>query len=174
MRRPPILLASALLGLALLSGCGGSKSSTTPTTQTSSAAVVKTAGAGNLGTILVAGNGRTLYLFAADKGKVSTCYGGCASAWPPLTTSTKAQSGGSAMSAQLGTSKRTDNTVQVTYAGHPLYYFAGDGSPGDVKGQGLNIHGGRWWVLSASGKQIVSAAGSGSGSTSGGSGRGGY
>lgn len=177
MRRLSLLAVPVLI--ALLAGCGSSNSSstaatspsTTPPTQTSAAVTVKTASNGTLGTILVDGSGRTLYLFAPDKGNVSTCYGACASAWPPLTTGTKAAVAGSAMSSQLATAKRKDGTLQVTYAGHPLYRFAGDSSAGQANGQGLDAQGGKWWVLSASGKQVDT---SNSGSSGGGSSSGGY
>jgi predicted lipoprotein with Yx(FWY)xxD motif len=107
-----------------------------------------------LGKILVDGKGRTLYLFLSDKGTNSTCYGACASAWPPLTTTGKPQAGNGASSALLGTTARTDHTRQVTYNGHPLYYFARDTKPGDTTGQGLNSFGAKWYVLNPKGDKI--------------------
>lgn len=85
---------------------------------------MQTASAKKLGTILVDGKGRTLYLFEADKSTTSTCNGGCATAWPPLLTSGSPSVGGSAKSGLLGTSKRSDGKTQVTYHGHPLYGYA--------------------------------------------------
>jgi predicted lipoprotein with Yx(FWY)xxD motif len=107
-----------------------------------------------LGIILVGPSGRTVYLFVKDKGSSSTCYGGCASVWPPLTTNGAPQAGPGVRSSLLGTTKRTDGTTEVTYAGHPLYYYAGDTSPGQTTGQGLNQFGAPWYVLAASGAAI--------------------
>jgi predicted lipoprotein with Yx(FWY)xxD motif len=107
-----------------------------------------------LGMILVDGKGRTLYLFQADKGTNSTCYGACATAWPPLTTTGKPQAGSGASLALLGTTARTDHTTQVTYDGHPLYYFVKDTKPGDVTGQRLNSFGAKWYVLDPKGNKI--------------------
>ncbi|WP_406098947.1 hypothetical protein [Streptomyces canus] len=116
--------------------------------------MVKTASAGKLGTILVDGKGRTLYLFEADKSTTSTCDGACATAWPPLLTSGSPSVGGSAKSSLLATSKRSDGTTQVTYHGHPLYGYAGDSTPGDTNGQALNQFGAEWYVLDAGGNKV--------------------
>jgi predicted lipoprotein with Yx(FWY)xxD motif len=106
-----------------------------------------------LGKVLVGGNGRTLYLFTPDKGS-STCYGKCAVVWPPLLASNPSVGTGLNRS-MLGTTKRTDGKLQVTYNGHPLYYFVKDMKAGDAKGQGIDHFGGRWWVVSATGSQIT-------------------
>ena len=106
-----------------------------------------------LGKVLVAANGRTLYLFTADKGKTSTCYGQCASYWPPLIAE-KPTAGAGLKASLLGTTKRKGGKLQVTYGGHPLYFFAEDKKAGDVNGQGFVHFGGAWWVVSAAGKQI--------------------
>ena len=108
-----------------------------------------------VGKVLVAANGRTLYLFTADKGKRSTCYGQCAGYWPPLLAS-KPSVGTGLKSSMLGTTKRKDGKLQVTYGGHPLYYFVQDKKAGQVKGQGFVHFGGSWWVVSAAGKAIKS------------------
>jgi predicted lipoprotein with Yx(FWY)xxD motif len=108
-----------------------------------------------LGKVLVDGSGRTLYLFEADKGTMSMCDGACASAWPPLTTSGKPTAGAGVVAAKLGTAKRADGTTGVTYAGHPLYTYAGDGSPGQTTGEGLTDYGAPWYALSAAGKTVV-------------------
>jgi predicted lipoprotein with Yx(FWY)xxD motif len=107
------------------------------------------------GKVLVAANGRTLYLFTADKGKKSTCYGQCASYWPPLLAA-KPTVGAGLKASKLGTTKRRDGKLQVTYAGHPLYFFAQDKKAGDVNGQGFVHFGGTWWVVSAAGVSIKS------------------
>ena len=106
-----------------------------------------------VGKVLVAANGRTLYLFTADKGKRSTCYGQCAGYWPPLLAS-KPSVGTGLKSSMLGTTKRKDGKLQVTYGGHPLYYFVQDKKAGQVKGQGFVHFGGSWWAVSAAGMSI--------------------
>jgi predicted lipoprotein with Yx(FWY)xxD motif len=108
----------------------------------------------HLGRILVDGRGRTLYLFEKDKGMASTCYGSCASVWPPLTTAGKPHAVRGALGARLGTTRRNDGKLEVTYNGHPLYRYAGDTKPGDTKGQDLNQFGGGWYVVSPTGKKI--------------------
>jgi predicted lipoprotein with Yx(FWY)xxD motif len=107
-----------------------------------------------LGKILVDGHGRTLYLFEADKKTNSTCYGACASAWPPLATTGTPKAGNGASPALLGTTPRTDHTTEVTYNHHPLYYFVSDTKPGDTTGQGLNSFGAKWYVLNPKGTKI--------------------
>ena len=109
---------------------------------------------GELGTFLVDGKGRTLYLFEKDKTKKSTCSGACAQAWPPLLTSGKPKAAGKAKASLLGTTKRSDGKTQVTYKGHPLYYFFQDKKAGDTTGEGIDGFGAEWYVLAPSGKKI--------------------
>jgi predicted lipoprotein with Yx(FWY)xxD motif len=106
------------------------------------------------GQVLVAGNGRALYLFEADKKGTSTCSGACAQAWPPdtVTGAPKAQMG--VKQGLLGTVHRADGTTQVTYNGHPLYFFVKDGDAGDAYGQGVKAFGAEWYVLSPSGAKV--------------------
>jgi predicted lipoprotein with Yx(FWY)xxD motif len=85
---------------------------------------------------LADGQGRAMYLFEADKGSTSTCTGACASAWPPVTASTMPMAGGGVSRSLLGTTKRADGTEQLTYNGHPLYYFSADTGSGMAKGPG--------------------------------------
>ena len=108
----------------------------------------------SLGQILVDGNGKTLYLFEADTSAQSTCTGGCAQAWPPVTTSGAPKAAGGASASLLGTSARSDGTTQVTFGGHPLYSFTGDTKPGDTNGEGSTAFGAGWDVLSPSGAKI--------------------
>src|SRR5262245_12293414 len=119
----------------------------------SSGAVVKL-GPTNLGRVLVDAHGKTLYLWAHDKGKKSTCYGDCAKFWPPLVTKGAASAIGGADSTLLGTTRRSDGRLQVTYAGHPLYYFIQDVKPRQTKGEGLTGFGGRWDPVSAAGTAV--------------------
>ena len=107
-----------------------------------------------LGRILVDSKGITLYDFVKDKGKTSVCYGACAALWPPLITHGKPVAGTGVRASLLGTTKRKDGKLEVTYGGHPLYYFVTDRKPGQTTGQGVNQFGGPWWVLSAAGKEI--------------------
>ena len=108
----------------------------------------------NVGKALVAANGRTLYLFTADKGRKSACYGKCASVWPPLIAAHPTVGRG-LHASMLGTTRRRDGKLQVTYGGRPLYLFAKDTKPGDVRGEGIVHFGGSWWVVSARGAEIT-------------------
>jgi predicted lipoprotein with Yx(FWY)xxD motif len=109
------------------------------------------------GNALVDGGGRALYLFEADTGTTSTCSGACAQVWPPLLTTGGAPAAAGGVQAGLvASSPRADGTTQVTYNGHPLYYFAGDKGPGDVRGQGIDNFGGGWYVVSPAGDKIDS------------------
>jgi predicted lipoprotein with Yx(FWY)xxD motif len=98
--------------------------------------------------------GRTLYLFEKDKGAASACTGACASIWPPLISGGKAAAGGGLSAVKLGTTKRSDGKTEVTYAGHPLYTYAGDAKSGDTRGQGLDQFGAEWYVLTPRGSKI--------------------
>jgi len=107
-----------------------------------------------LGRILVDSRGITLYDFPPDKGTTSVCYSACAALWPPLLTHGKPVAGPGVHAALLGTTKRKDGKLEVTYNGHPLYYWVGDHKPGQTTGQGLKQFGGPWWVLTPAGKEI--------------------
>lgn len=162
----------ALIGVLALAGCGSSNDSSsssggaygsgeesTAKSQSSGSsgggtvAVVSAAGAPKLGRILVDSKGFTLYDFHKDKGTVSACYGACASVWPPLTTEGAPQAGEGAMASKLGTTKRKDGTVQVTYAGHPLYTYTADTKPGDAQGNDFSSYGAQWYALLPSGEE---------------------
>jgi len=108
----------------------------------------------SLGTILVDSKGITLYDFPPDKGTTSVCYGACAALWPPLLTTGKPVAGPGVHAKLLGTTKRKDGKLEVTYGGHPLYYFVSDRKPGQTTGQGVDQFGAPWWVISATGKEI--------------------
>jgi predicted lipoprotein with Yx(FWY)xxD motif len=103
------------------------------------------------GEILTDGEGRTLYLFTQDAGGASTCSGDCATAWPPFTVEGEAMAGTGVDQALLGTITRDDGTTQVTYNGHPLYYYAEDINAGDTTGQGV---GDVWYLVNAQGEQV--------------------
>jgi predicted lipoprotein with Yx(FWY)xxD motif len=108
----------------------------------------------DLGKVLTDDRGRSLYLFEADKGSTSVCYGACAVAWPPLLTTGKPQVATGALAGLLGTTKRKNGSLQVTYRGQPLYYFVRDTRAGQTLGQGLDGFGGEWYVLDRSGHKV--------------------
>ncbi len=179
MRRNAASLAAVLAVLALLAGCGSSKSSSdgssgakassssaygggggattdaqpTTTAAASTAATLMTT-SGKHGTYLADASGRVVYLWEKDKTTKSECNDACAQAWPPVTTSTAPHAGGKVNASMLGMTKRADGTTQVTYNGHPLYYYAEDEQPGQTKGQGSKEFGAGWYVLTAKGKKI--------------------
>jgi predicted lipoprotein with Yx(FWY)xxD motif len=103
---------------------------------------------------------RVLYLFAADHTSKSTCYGACAKAWPPLLTKGSPKVGAGLRPSLLGTTRRRDGSTQVTYAGHPLYYFSGDKGT-KIMCQHVNLHGGFWYIVKPNGAANM-AKGSGS------------
>ena len=109
-----------------------------------------------LGTVLVNGQGRTLYMFVPDKRQKVTCVRSCAAVWPPvkLSKGQKALASGQAKSSLLGSDPNPAGGRVVTYAGWPLYTYVADTSPGTAKGQALNLNGGLWYVLAPSGKLI--------------------
>ena len=138
---------------------GGSSSSATPaaspnSTSSSSGPATVDLEKTDLGKVLASSGGRTLYLFERDKGTKSTCFGGCASAWPPLTTSGMPKAGAGVSAAKLSTSNRGKGVSEVTYNGHPLYFYAGDTARGQTNGQNLDQFGAEWYVLSAAGNKI--------------------
>jgi predicted lipoprotein with Yx(FWY)xxD motif len=130
--------------------------STTGSTSTpASTGVVVVSKHSHDGTILAAGPKRlTVYMFEGDTGSTSSCSGACAQVWPPVTTSAAATVGGGAIAADLGTTTRADGTKQVTYKGHPLYFFAKDKDDGDAYGQGVHGFGADWYVLKPSGAKV--------------------
>jgi len=106
------------------------------------------------GKIIVDSSGRALYLFDADRGPVSTCYADCAKAWPPF-IATRAPNAASDLSQSLtSTTTRNDGLKQVTYNGHPLYYYVGDPAPGQVNCQAAVEFGGGWYVVDGQGNKI--------------------
>jgi predicted lipoprotein with Yx(FWY)xxD motif len=106
------------------------------------------------GKILADGQGRALYLFTGDKSSTSTCTGACAATWPPVTASAMPMAGSGVDQSLLGTAKRADGSEQLTYNGHPLYYFSADSGSGMAKGQGVKAFGSDWYVLNAKGSKI--------------------
>lgn len=165
--------AAAALLVVVTSGCSSSSKTTSPssspatatTTVAPSASATSSSSTGATGStvavasskhgpILVDGKGSSLYLFEADTSTKSTCAGACAVAWPPVLTSGAPQAGKDAKGALLGTTKRSDGSTEVTYNGHPLYYYAGDTKPGDTNGEELSQFGAKWYVLNAAGDKV--------------------
>jgi predicted lipoprotein with Yx(FWY)xxD motif len=173
-------LLLALVAALAIAGCGSSGSSTSTSAGTGSsggayggstasanegekaaggetsggeAAVVSLASVPKAGMVIVDSKGFTLYDFHKDKGGKSSCYGHCALAWPPLLTEGAPQPGNGASMSKLGTTKRTDGTTQVTYAGHPLYTFVGDEKPGEANGNDTSAFGAQWYALKGNGEE---------------------
>jgi predicted lipoprotein with Yx(FWY)xxD motif len=112
------------------------------------------AASSGLGRILVDGRGRTLYLFEKDKHGKSACTGKCAGFWPPLIASGKPLATAGAKASLLGTTKRADGRLQVTYNHHPLYRFVKDTRKGQTNGEELDAFGAEWYAVSAGGAKV--------------------
>ncbi|HEY2579919.1 MAG TPA: hypothetical protein VGI74_26700 [Streptosporangiaceae bacterium] len=136
-----IVVALVLFGVSVAGASGGS-SAPAATHASLNAMTIKGV------KVLTNAQGRTLYWFARDTATASNCYGSCAAYWTPVTGKPTASAG---VTGKLGTIKRTDGSTQVTYNGHPLYTYIGDGGPGQERGNKLNINGGLWYVVPASG-----------------------
>ncbi|MGH3508603.1 MAG: COG4315 family predicted lipoprotein [Nocardioidaceae bacterium] len=166
IEKPRRLWRAVRLGVAiaaslmLLAACGGS-SGGAASGGSSGPATVETHSS-DLGTYLTDGSGRTLYLFASDTNNKSGCSGTCATYWPPVNTTGAPSATGGATASMLGTITRSDGSTQVTYNGHPLYYYANDGAAGDIKGQGNTKFGARWWIVSPAGAEITATGSTGS------------
>ena len=159
MRRFVALAAVAIVAAAVIvisASGGGSKqtasaSGRAPTGKAPASVALRRS---SLGSILVDSQGRTLYLFEADKAGMSACSGGCASVWPPLMATGTPQAGAGVQAAKLGTIAGSGGGRQVSYNGHPLYTFAGDAKAGDTTGQALDQFGAKWYVVDARGDKI--------------------
>ena len=163
------LILSTLVGLVLLvTACSPQATPTAAPLPTnahhlrSSAVIPVTGGTvvnlgknDTLGSFLVDDKGMTLYLFTKDTPNTTVCYDKCATAWPPLLTTGSPVAGEGVDASKLGTTNRTDGTVQVTYNGWPLYYYDKDKAPGDVVGQDV---GNVWFVISPAGEKVETAA----------------
>jgi predicted lipoprotein with Yx(FWY)xxD motif len=166
-------LAGIVAAVLLIAACGGGKSSSssqagagTPAPSNAGGVTISTA-KGPLGTYLTDSAGRPVYLFMGDSGGMSNCSGSCTQEWPPLTTSSAATAGSGLAAADIGTITRSDGAKEVTYKGHPLYYFAGDSGPGKPTGQGLDDFGAKWWIVAPSGTAILKSSGQASSSPRG-------
>jgi predicted lipoprotein with Yx(FWY)xxD motif len=170
-----------LIGLLALAGCGGDDGgSDSGGSAAEGSAPANTTGEGATGTADAAPNGeraaegtgtrvvlddsdfgrmlfdtkdQAIYIFERDTKDKSNCYGECARAWPPVFTEGKPRAGGGVRESLLGTTKRRDGKLQVTYAGKPLYYYVNEG-PGEVKCHNVNLNGGFWWAVGADGERL--------------------
>ena len=171
------VLPASLAVLVAVAGCGGSSNNSSSTTTTNAtaggAATIDVANNAQLGQILTDGNGNTVYVFDKDTNGKSACSGSCAGVWPPVTTSGSPKAGTGVVASKLGTTMRSDGSTQVTYAGHPLYTYTSDTSPGDTTGNGINSFGALWHAVRPNGSNAPASGSSGSGS-SGGASSGGY
>jgi predicted lipoprotein with Yx(FWY)xxD motif len=154
----PSLAAAAVLLAACGTNSGGNGPAATGSTQAAQAqaattsVTVKTMHTSK-GTVLVNASGMTLYWFAKDTSHKSRCNGSCAKYWPPVLGTSAS---GSSLPRGFGTIKRADGQTQITYAGHPLYTYAGDTASGQVNGNGLDASGGLWWAVTPTGKKLGS------------------
>jgi predicted lipoprotein with Yx(FWY)xxD motif len=167
-----LTLIAATCLMVVVSGCGGSDSdsstaatspdTTTATTasNTAPASTAKPTGkkiktvSSQYGKVVADAKGEALYLFTKETGKKSKCYGECADAWPPILTNGEPRAGSGVTESKLGTTKRTDGKTQVTYNGHPLYYYRED-SPGKILCQDVAEFGGTWYVVKPSGAAVT-------------------
>jgi predicted lipoprotein with Yx(FWY)xxD motif len=162
----------AALGVGLLAAaCGSAATSSsqpagstpaaagsTPSASAQAAATVIKTTSGSAGAFLTNDSGRAIYLWDKDTMNMSMCSGACAGAWPPVTANGSVTAAGGATAKDLGTITRSDGTKQVTYDGHPLYYFAGDSGAGQTSGQGSDAFGAKWWLVSPTGASITAAS----------------
>jgi predicted lipoprotein with Yx(FWY)xxD motif len=144
----------------------GASSSSTGAGASSGGTVITTAKS-SAGTVLTTSSGKAVYVWAKDTGDMSNCNGACAGAWPPVTTTATATATGGAVASDIGTITRSDGTKQVTYDGHPLYYFAGDSGPGTASGQGSDGFGAKWWLVAPTGSDVTASVSTFTASASG-------
>jgi predicted lipoprotein with Yx(FWY)xxD motif len=154
--------AAVVLVAVVVAGCGAGDDQATASSGASmpggGSAAIGLSDVSGLGKVLVDSKGRTVYLFEKDTGPKSTCFGACAGAWPPVTVTGMPSAGPGVMQSMLGTTKRPEGTMQVTYNGHPLYRYQGDRKPGDAAGQNVDGFGAEWYVISPAGSKVESMA----------------
>jgi predicted lipoprotein with Yx(FWY)xxD motif len=150
-RRSPVRLTLAAAIVAITSACSSSGGADHSGAVPSATGKAISAQSTSLGTVLVDGHGRTVYVFANDKTNKSTCNGACAGDWPPVAAPSPLPASGSGVSGAIGATTRSDGKRQLTVAGHPLYIFSGDSAAGQTNGQGLTLNGGLWTVVSPAG-----------------------
>jgi predicted lipoprotein with Yx(FWY)xxD motif len=150
---PGVAIVLAAAAVAVFAVGGGKAQASHPGSGGSAIAIRST----SLGKTLVDANGRTLYLFKGDRPGVSTLSAAGTAVWPRFVSAGHVKAEGGAQAALIGTATSPAGVRQVTYAGHPLYYYVGDSSPGSTRGQGLNEFGALWYVLGPTGNAITHA-----------------
>ena len=173
------LRSTRLLGLAVAIGAAtllvaAAQAGTSRVNPTGAAVTVVALEKTALGTILVDPRGRTLYLFEKDRNGMSMCNTACVKYWPALTSHATPRAAKGVIQALLGLTRAGGAVRQVTYAGHPLYAFAGDKRPGQTNGENLSAFGAEWYAVAASGRKVEPHATADSNSGSGGGYAGGY
>ncbi len=167
---PRSLLVAALVAV-VLSGCGSNPEAAGPPTNSPSAPTISatptatpepsataapgttiTTGDSEFGPMLFGANNQAIYIWEVETTATPACYDDCAAAWPPVLTVGGPVAAGAVEQPLLGTMVRTDGSTQVTYGGHPLYYYAHEG-PGEVKCHNVSTHGGLWWVVQPNGER---------------------
>jgi predicted lipoprotein with Yx(FWY)xxD motif len=119
-------------------------------TESPATGVVITSASSNYGQMLFNDDGQAIYIWEREESAEPRCYGECAEAWPPVLTDDDPVAAGRVSAKKLGTTQRSDGTTQVTYNGHPLYYYT-DELPGEVRCHNVATHGGLWWVITPKG-----------------------
>jgi predicted lipoprotein with Yx(FWY)xxD motif len=160
-----LLVAACSTGSSSTGAAGGSSPAGAPSSSAAAASggsgsTVITTVSSSAGTFLATSAGHAVYLWSKDGSGMSACTGACAGAWPPVTTTGTVTASGGAKSSDVSTITRSDGTKQVTYDGHPLYFFAGDSGPGMASGQGNDSFGAKWWLVSPSGSDVTAAVSS--------------
>ena len=151
------VLTILIAGIAVIVLAVGGGSAKTQPVQTAAAGSAVSIRSTSLGKTLVDANGRTLYLFAGDRANVSRLSGAGLSVWPRFIATGAVKGLNGAQAAKIGTITSPSGIRQVTYNGHPLYYYVGDSTPGSTRGQGLNQFGALWYVLGPAGSAVTSS-----------------
>jgi predicted lipoprotein with Yx(FWY)xxD motif len=144
----------SLLALVVAAAAAGGVSSAFGANQATQARATITVRSSSYGRILFDGRGRALYAFTRDRGKQSRCYGACAAAWPVYYAKGRLLAGAGVRQSLIGTTRRRDGRMQVTYGGRPLYYYVGDRRPGEVRCQNVVEFGGTWLVVRPNGTLV--------------------
>ena len=150
-------LSIVIAGIAVVVLATGGSAKTRPQ-QSAPAGSAVSVRSTSLGKTLVDAQGRTLYLFEGDKANVSTLSSAGLSVWPRFVATGAVKAVGGAQGAKIGTITSPSGVRQVTYNGHPLYYYVGDSKPGSTRGQNLNEFGALWYVLGPAGNAVTNAA----------------
>jgi predicted lipoprotein with Yx(FWY)xxD motif len=161
----PARLGLGLAAALLAAACGSSASTSSAPPAAGGASSGSASGSGTVittasaagGQILTDGSGKAVYLWVKDSGGQSACDGACISAWPAVPATGTVTASGGAQASDLGTLTRSDGTKQVTYNGHPLYYYVGDSGAGTATGQGSDQFGAKWWLVTPSGDDVTAS-----------------